>query len=302
MGYAISQLNKMTKFAGRPPSELAYIAGIFDGEGHVSIHRNIPPKPTHSPIYMLDVGITNTDADLIQHLLDEYGGHFGRTGIRDGHRQDCYRWRISGPSAVRFLKVLLPHLRIKNRQAEIAIAFQNHVHRNVKHTPLLSDDLAKREEFRQALIKSRRDKSIDVPVPDHPEQLEMYRAAYMGEKRRKLVEQHGYDTKNAAHLIRLLRMGIEFLKDGQLYIMRHDAAEVMGIKRGGGELERVKSEADRLFKVAEETYLASTLPVGPDMDRVNSLAVDVVQTAWKEQGLDRSHPVLRPASERALPT
>ena len=106
---------------------------------------------------------------------------------------------------------------------------------------------------------------------------------YMGEKRKALVEQHGYDTKNAAHLIRLLRMGIEFLKDGDLYIMRHDAAELMAIKQGGWTLERVKAEADRLFKVAEETYLASTLPVGPDMDRVNSLAVDVVQTAWKEQ-------------------
>jgi predicted nucleotidyltransferase len=30
---------------------------------------------------------------------------------------------------------------------------------------------------------------------------------YMGERRKRLVEQFGYDTKNAAHLIRLLRMG-----------------------------------------------------------------------------------------------
>src|SRR3972149_2997281 len=214
MGYAISQLNKMTKFAGRPPSELAYIAGIFDGEGHVSIHRNIPPKPTHSPIYMLDVGITNTDADLIQHLLDEYGGHFGRTGIRDCHRQDCYRWRISGPSAVRFLKVLLPHLRIKNRQAEIAIAFQNHVHSNVKHTPLLSDDLAKREEFRQALIKSRRNKSIDVPVPDHPEQLEMYRAAYMGKRTDRGQEKYARYQPTLRRVVGCFLLRIEFLKDG----------------------------------------------------------------------------------------
>lgn len=33
----------------------------------------------------------------------------------------------------------------------------------------------------------------------------------MGEKRKQLVAKHGYDTKNASHLIRLLRMGMEFL-------------------------------------------------------------------------------------------
>jgi len=34
---------------------------------------------------------------------------------------------------------------------------------------------------------------------------------YLGDKRKQLVLKHGYDAKNAAHLIRLLRMGIEFL-------------------------------------------------------------------------------------------
>jgi predicted nucleotidyltransferase len=71
---------------------------------------------------------------------------------------------------------------------------------------------------------------------------------YMGEKRHRLVEQHGYDTKNAAHLIRLLRMGIEFLRDGELIVQRHDATELLAIKHGEWTLDRVKSEANRLFK------------------------------------------------------
>lgn len=37
---------------------------------------------------------------------------------------------------------------------------------------------------------------------------------HMGAKRRALVEKFGYDTKNASHLIRLLRMGIEFPHHG----------------------------------------------------------------------------------------
>ncbi len=59
-----------------------------------------------------------------------------------------------------------------------------------------------------------------------------YSGGYMGEKRRELVRRVGYDAKNAAHLIRLLRMGIEFLTEGTLYVERADAAELLSIKRG----------------------------------------------------------------------
>lgn len=104
---------------------------------------------------------------------------------------------------------------------------------------------------------------------------------YMGEKRKALVEKHGYDTKNAAHLIRLLRMGIEFLRDGVLNVNRggYDAAELLAIKHGEWTLERIKSEAERLFRRAEDVYDRSTLPVGPDRDKVNALCVEIVQTA-----------------------
>ena len=104
---------------------------------------------------------------------------------------------------------------------------------------------------------------------------------YMGEKRKRLVEKFGYDTKNAAHLIRLLRMGIEFLRDGVLNVDRggYDAVELLAIKHGEWSLERVKDEADRLFRRAEEVYDRSTLPAGPDFDAVNDLCVAVVADA-----------------------
>jgi len=51
-------------------------------------------------------------------------------------------------------------------------------------------------------------------------------------KRRELVRRLGYDAKNAAHLIRLLRMGIEFLTEGTLHVERVDAPELLDIKHG----------------------------------------------------------------------
>lgn len=104
---------------------------------------------------------------------------------------------------------------------------------------------------------------------------------YMGEKRKRLVEQHGYDTKNASHLIRLLRMGIEFLRDGELNVDRggYDATELLAIKHGEWTIGRVKAEAERLFRRAEEVYDRSSLPPRPDWERVNRLCVELA-TAW----------------------
>ncbi len=105
---------------------------------------------------------------------------------------------------------------------------------------------------------------------------------YMADKRRKLVEKFGFDTKNSAHCIRLLRMGIEFLTDGELYVEREDAPQLLDIKRGEWTLEQVKDEANRLFKLSEEAYIHSILPKQPDYDKINELCIDVIETAWRQ--------------------
>ncbi len=101
---------------------------------------------------------------------------------------------------------------------------------------------------------------------------------HMGEKRRKLVEQFGYDTKNAAHLIRLLRMGIEFLIEGELHVLREDAKQLLEIKRGEWTLEEVLKEADKGFQLSQEAYMKSTLPNNVDRNVVNDLCFQVVNS------------------------
>ncbi len=101
---------------------------------------------------------------------------------------------------------------------------------------------------------------------------------YMGEKRKRLVMEFGYDTKNACHLIRLLKMSIEFLNEGRLYVKRHEDADMLlSIKRGEWSLEQIKKEADRLFKLAEIANMKSKLPEYPDHEKINKLCVDILQ-------------------------
>jgi len=99
---------------------------------------------------------------------------------------------------------------------------------------------------------------------------------YMGEKRKQLVQKHGYDTKNAAHLIRLLRMGIEALQTGQLQVKRPDADELLQIKHGAYTLDYVQDMANDLFQQCHDAKEACTLPEKPDPELVNQLCVDVV--------------------------
>ena len=107
---------------------------------------------------------------------------------------------------------------------------------------------------------------------------------YMGEKRKEIVNKFGYDTKNASHLIRLLRMAMEFLSTGELNVWRKDAPQLLEIKRGEWTLEKIKSEADRLFKLSEEAFLRSKLPVKPDYKRAEKLLINILQEYFERIG------------------
>jgi len=101
---------------------------------------------------------------------------------------------------------------------------------------------------------------------------------YMGAKRKQLVEKFHYDTKNASHLIRLLRMGIEFLNEGELHVKRKDSQQLLEIKRGEWTLDQVKSEAESLFKRAERAYDRSMLPPSPDRKKINDLTCCILHS------------------------
>jgi hypothetical protein len=101
-------------------------------------------------------------------------------------------------------------------------------------------------------------------------------SGYMGEKRKAMVRKYQYDVKNAAHLIRLLRMGIEFLGTGVLQVYRtSDAEELKSIKRGQWTLDQVKAEAERLFAQVEPARAQSPLPAAPDSAAANRLLIDI---------------------------
>lgn len=106
-------------------------------------------------------------------------------------------------------------------------------------------------------------------------------SGYMGEKRKRLVEKHGYDCKNAAHLIRLLRMCVEFLDTGVMNVYReHDGDHIRAIKAGKFSLEDVKQEAEALFEQTRVARDRSSLPDAPQLQYIEEMLVDITLDAW----------------------
>jgi predicted nucleotidyltransferase len=104
----------------------------------------------------------------------------------------------------------------------------------------------------------------------------------LGRKRKELVEAFGYDTKNASHLIRLLRLGIEFLTEGSVKVVRSDAVELLEIKQGKWSLEKVQRESEDLFRLAREAYVRSPLPPEPDHFNAEKLLIEIIESHFNK--------------------
>lgn len=170
-------------------------------------------------------------------------------------------------------------------------SFQGYAHGEVKkmlrYTPEVRSELELRRKHLESFgIFFLNDKpqlgegapqSIVELVKQYEELYGKYFGGFKGYKRKKLIEQYGYDTKDASHLIRLLRMGCEFMQTGEFQVKRTtDAQELMDIKTGGWPLAEVQEEADRLFEVFEAFKERSTLPDEPDRERAESLCVELI--------------------------
>ena len=107
---------------------------------------------------------------------------------------------------------------------------------------------------------------------------------YLGEKRKRLIEKHGYDTKNASHCIRLLRMGCEFLETGGMNVFREDAGELIEIKQGKWPLEKVRASAEGLFASLDGLVEKSPLPDRPDVRGINDLLVSIMTRHFAVNG------------------
>ena len=99
--------------------------------------------------------------------------------------------------------------------------------------------------------------------------------------RAALEAAHGYDTKHGAHLIRLLRMGLEILETGEVHVWRggRDAEELRAIRAGAWSYEALCEQATARaarLRILQKQQLGP-LPAKPDEEAINALVVDLTR-------------------------
>lgn len=105
-------------------SQIAYLAGIIDGEGSIYIGNFSKNPKTGTLHYQTNMEVTNTDENLIKWLIYTFGGRFNRYTFKQtpvNSRRPVFRWIASGELLTHLCHLLLPYLIIKKRQCEIMI-------------------------------------------------------------------------------------------------------------------------------------------------------------------------------------
>jgi hypothetical protein len=95
----------------------AYLAGLFDGEGHISSVIG-----TKSPVPYIKIGLSLTNREVIEAIIAYTGVGTMIWHQRAAHCKQCYQWHVqSREAAAVCLRRMLPYLLIKRERALLAL-------------------------------------------------------------------------------------------------------------------------------------------------------------------------------------
>lgn len=130
------------------PENLAYLAGLIDAEGHVLIAKDQSEK---TPFHRLMLGVSNTDRELLESLVGEFGGFICRCTKETREHRNGYQWYTRHSEVARFLEKLRPYLVVKSEHADVAVSLMRDWRRLPNRCPSDHPELIRREAHRLEL-------------------------------------------------------------------------------------------------------------------------------------------------------
>lgn len=117
-------------------NEIAYAAGLFDGEGTVTLGKGSNPKAFRR----VEVTLSSTDqclCDIIRNTF-KVGEVYLKQSRKPDHWAQAYEFRVSGDKAINLITEILPFSRHPKKIARIKHIIEKHkllTVRNGKYTP-----------------------------------------------------------------------------------------------------------------------------------------------------------------------
>lgn len=97
--------------------DLAYAAGIIDGEGSIGWYKPKASKAT----YRVRLSVAMTDIEGPAHMEETFGGSVYEQSRKTGAGKTMYVWQLTCKNAADALELVAPYLKIKRGKAELAI-------------------------------------------------------------------------------------------------------------------------------------------------------------------------------------
>ena len=103
--------------------DLAYAAGIIDGEGYIGIIQLNRNKFNEMPRYQMRLTVSMATLAVPAWLHNTFGGSFYIFNS-PCRKKPLQAWRVDSDKALAVLEIIYPYLKEKQQEAQIAIEFQ----------------------------------------------------------------------------------------------------------------------------------------------------------------------------------
>lgn len=138
------------------PLETAYIAGLFDGEGSVSIIKNIGLPDRVTPYYHLVVSLGMYSKEPIYYLKESFKKGSVNTFYDKKNQKMRYTFTAASNDASHVLSHLIPFLKVKKLVALLGIQFQEKMRGNSRGFCLSKEMINEREMIRKKVMELNR--------------------------------------------------------------------------------------------------------------------------------------------------
>lgn len=143
-------------------AEIAYFAGIIDGEGSLYIGNFSKNSKTGKPYFQTVIQVTNTEENLINWLEKTFGGLKNKRTPKQhasNSRKQAYVWTATGNRLTHLCELILPYLTCKTRQCEILLEMrstyrQTYGGKGIQGTPEMPDELREKRQILMDEIRS----------------------------------------------------------------------------------------------------------------------------------------------------
>jgi hypothetical protein len=135
-------------------TSLAYIAGMIDGDGYITINRSVRAgRVYHAP----QVGIAGTRREPHDLASSLWGGKVSRHLPKNPAHRPQFQWSRQGEAAAIILRAILPFLLVKVEHAWLALELWDHIEEGKSDDPFpwfgpSFDPSTQRDDMRNQMI------------------------------------------------------------------------------------------------------------------------------------------------------